>query len=108
MLITGVAGFIGSHLLSVRQSDEHSTDQIHNTLVGDCISLNALFRILRDALEDFGVSDRGASVYCVFRLGDMRHSQVEMSKVGRFLGYGAKHSLESGIKATISLYADKS
>lgn len=70
-----------------------------NVATGGRISLNELFRRLKDLT--------GASVEPVYgepRPGDVKHSQADISKAQRLLGYLPKVSFEDGLKRTLEWY----
>lgn len=42
--------------------------------------------------------------YGDFRRGDVRHSQADISKAGRLLGYEPSHRLEDGLRESLAWY----
>jgi UDP-N-acetylglucosamine 4-epimerase len=72
--------------------------------VGDRSSLNQLFEALREALADNGIHYTGSKVYRDFRPGDVRHSQADVSKAQRLLGYAPSHEIRQGIEAAMPWY----
>lgn len=42
--------------------------------------------------------------YGHFRQGDVRHSQADISKAGRWLGYEPSHRLEDGLRESLAWY----
>lgn len=79
-------------------------NQVYNVAVGDRTTLNDLFRILRDALVPHGVSPGAQPVYRDFRAGDVRHSQADVSKARRLLGYEPSHRLADGVAVAMPWY----
>jgi nucleoside-diphosphate-sugar epimerase len=76
-----------------------ASGEVINVATGGCISLNELFRILRDLT--------GAQVEPVFeppRAGDVRDSQADISKARRILGYEPSASLRDGLERTVAWY----
>ena len=62
-------------------------NQVYNVAVGDRTTLNDLFGLLRSNLATQGVSASVQPVYRDFRAGDVRHSQADIGKVKRLMGY---------------------
>jgi UDP-N-acetylglucosamine 4-epimerase len=89
---------------AVIQSVESPTNQIFNVAMGDRTTLNELFALLRDKLADFGVSATTQPVYRDFREGDVRHSQADISKAQRLLGFAPTHRLAEGITQAMPWY----
>ncbi len=70
-----------------------------NVATGGHISLNELFRRLKDLT--------GATVEPVYgepRPGDVKHSQADITKANRLLGYLPKVSFEDGLRRTLQWY----
>ncbi len=79
-------------------------NQIYNVAMGDRTTLNELFALLRDNLADHGVSATTQPVYRDFRAGDVRHSQADIGKAQRLLGYAPTHRLVKGIAQAMPWY----
>jgi nucleoside-diphosphate-sugar epimerase len=78
---------------------EGASGQIINVATAGRISLNQLFRTMRDLL--------GANVEPTYeepRAGDVRDSQADISKAQRILGYVPKVSFEEGLRQTLAWY----
>jgi UDP-N-acetylglucosamine/UDP-N-acetylgalactosamine 4-epimerase len=85
-------------------SPESPLNQIYNVAVGDRTTLNDLFRLLRDNLAPHGVSPTAQPVYREFRPGDVRHSQADVGKARRLLGYAPSHTLAQGVAVAMPWY----
>ena len=79
-------------------------NQVYNVAVGDRTTLNTLFAQLRSNLAAHGVSANVQPVYRDFRAGDVRHSQADIGKASRLLGYAPTHSLAEGIARAMPWY----
>jgi UDP-N-acetylglucosamine 4-epimerase len=79
-------------------------NQVYNVAVGDRTTLNLLFTLLRDNLTAHGVSADAQPVYREFRAGDVRHSQADIGKAQRLLGYVPTHRIGQGLKNALSWY----
>jgi UDP-N-acetylglucosamine 4-epimerase len=87
-----------------RQSINPALNQVYNVAVGDRTTLNELFSLLRNNLAALGVSATTQPVYRDFRAGDVRHSQADIAKAQRLLGYAPTHGLAKGIAHAMSWY----
>jgi UDP-N-acetylglucosamine 4-epimerase len=63
-------------------------------------SLNALFAKLREALRSVGIRYDREPIHAEFRPGDVRHSQADITKAERLLGYAPMHRIEAGLAET--------
>ncbi|NUC27206.1 GDP-mannose 4,6-dehydratase, partial [Escherichia coli] len=80
------------------QSDASARDQVYNVAVGDRTTLNQLFNVLKNTLKNNNVIYEKKPVYKDFRAGDVRHSQANIDKAKRLLGYVPTHDILDGIK----------
>ena len=81
-------------------------NQVYNVAVGDRTTLNTLFSLLRENLAAHGVGADVQPVYRDFRSGDVRHSQADVGKAQRLLGYAATHRMAQGIAAAMPWYLE--
>jgi UDP-N-acetylglucosamine 4-epimerase len=79
-------------------------NQIYNVAVGDRTTLNDLFGYLQQSLASHGVHYAKPPSHRDFRKGDVRHSQADIRKAHRLLGYEPKQTVKSGIESTIPWY----
>lgn len=96
---------VQANLLAATTANPEAVNQVYNVAVDDRTSLNQLFEILRDALAGVrpGLRDL-RPVYRDFRPGDVRHSQADIGKARRLLGYLPTHRLAEGIRAAMPWY----
>lgn len=97
---------VQANLLAATTTDPAACNQVYNVAVGDRTSLNNLFRFLRDALVPHGVSPAAQPTYRDFRAGDVRHSQADIGKAQRLLGYAPTHSLADGVEVAMPWYVE--
>jgi len=83
---------------------EESRDQVYNVAVSDITTLNELFNHLKRALAANGVTYDKQPVYRDFRAGDVRHSQADIGKAQRMLGYAPQFRIVQGIEAATPAY----
>lgn len=98
---------IQANLLAATATAPEARNQVYNVAVGDRSSLEKLFDALRDALADNGIRYSGHKVYRDFRAGDVRHSQADIGKARRLLGYAPSHDLHQGIQAAMPWYVTR-
>ena len=86
-------------------ADDASRDQVYNVAVGDRTTLNQLYDYLKETLACHGVTLREhGPVYGPARAGDIRHSQANVDKAERLLGYEHKIPLVEGIRLAMPWY----
>ena len=96
---------IQANLLAATTDDSAANNQIYNIAVDDRTSLNRLFQLLRDALAMHVPAAAAVTpVHRDFRAGDVRHSQADIGKARRLLGYAPTHRLVEGIHAAMPWY----
>lgn len=99
-----IANAVQANLLAACATDSSALNQVYNVAVGDRTTLNALYRLLRDHLVPHGVPASVRPDYRDFRPGDVRHSQADIGKARRLLGYSPTHRLASGIAEAMPWY----
>ena len=80
--------------------------QVYNIAVGERTTLNELFSILREALQNMQITYNRPAIYKDFRAGDVRHSWADISKARNNLGYVPKHRVKEGIQIAMPWYVD--
>jgi UDP-N-acetylglucosamine 4-epimerase len=99
-----IANAVQINLLAATVTNPDAKNQVYNVAVGDRSTLNTLFVLLRSNLADHGVSASVQPVYRDFRDGDVRHSQADIGKAQRLLGYAPTHRLVDGIAQAMPWY----
>ena len=99
-----VANAVQANLLAATAENPEARNQVYNVAVGDRTTLNILFALLRDNLAAHGVSASTQPVYRDFRAGDVRHSQADIGKAQRLLGYAPTHRLAEGVAEAMPWY----
>jgi UDP-N-acetylglucosamine 4-epimerase len=79
-------------------------NQVYNVAYNARTSLNQLFDYLAKALANNGVAYDKPPVYADFRAGDVRHSQADISKAKRLLGYEPMHDIVQGLEVAMPWY----
>ncbi|MGI9436294.1 MAG: SDR family oxidoreductase [Geminicoccaceae bacterium] len=78
--------------------------QVYNVGVGDRTSLNELHEMIRTALDNLGANVDNPPTYGTFRVGDVRHSQADITKARKRLGYEPTFRVAEGIEAAMPWY----
>lgn len=95
---------VQANLLAATCENADAANQVYNVAVSGRTTLNSLFEMIRENLKDFGVLANTPAIYRDFRPGDVRHSQADIGKAQRFLGYQPSHTISQGINAAMSWY----
>lgn len=98
-----IANAVQANLLAAT-ADEQAQGEVYNVAVSGRTTLNQLFEYLRHALAEQGVSYKQAPTYRDFRAGDVRHSQADVGKANRLLGYAPSHTIVEGISEAMPWY----
>ena len=81
-----------------------ANNEVYNIAVGDRTSLLQLTEIIKKHLPEKSLSE---ILFHDFRIGDVKHSQADISKACKLLGYNPKFNVEAGIQETIKWYLGK-
>jgi len=98
-----IANVVQANILASLAPDE-ARGQVYNVAGASRTTLNELFAALRGALEDHGVHYPHEPVYRPFRAGDIRHSEADIEKARRLLGYEPTHSFRQGVQSAMRWY----
>ena len=102
-----VANVVQANLLAGIAVDAGAIDQIYNVALDQRTTLNELFTLLRDALAvHVPEVARIQAVHGEFREGDVRHSQADIGKARRLLGYAPGYTLAEGLRAAMPWYVE--
>lgn len=78
--------------------------EVFNVAVHARTTLNQLFEYLARGLAQQGVVYDRKPVYRDFRAGDVRHSQADISKAQRMLGYAPAYTVVQGLEVAMPWY----
>lgn len=84
---------------------EHS--EVFNVALGDRTTLNELFAAIAKSLADNGIHYQKTAQYGDFRAGDVRHSQADISKAQRMLGYAPQYRIREGLSLAMPWYVQQ-
>jgi UDP-N-acetylglucosamine 4-epimerase len=100
-----VANAVQANLLAATTQNRAAVNQVYNIALGQRTTLNELFVLLRDRLTPHHAPPRTARpIHQAFRAGDVRHSQADIRKARRLLGYRPTDRIDAGLDAAISWY----
>lgn len=83
---------------------ENARNQVYNVAVGDRTTLRQLFDAVREALMQHGVDYCKQPQHRDFRPGDVRHSQADIGKATRLLGYVPRFDVAAGLRTAMPWY----
>lgn len=92
------------NLLAATATSTDARNQVYNVALGDRTTLNELYSAIQNALQSNSVHYSKSPRYRDFRPGDVRHSQADISKAGRLLGYQPKFKIKEGIDLAMPWY----
>lgn len=100
-----VANAVQANLLAATTGNSGAINQVFNVALNERTSLNELFVVLREVLaEEHPELSDVTPVFGDFRAGDVRHSQADITKAARLLGYMPTHTLRQGIREAMPWY----
>jgi UDP-N-acetylglucosamine 4-epimerase len=100
-----VENTVQANILSALTDNPDAANQVYNVAVGDRTSLNALFELIQASLMKRVPSLRiQKPVHRDFRPGDVRHSQADISKARRLIGYEPFYDISTGIEKAMDWY----
>jgi UDP-N-acetylglucosamine 4-epimerase len=98
---------VQANILAATTTNQLALNNIYNIAVGDRTSLNQLYKILREFVKKENKFQHSKLIYRSFRDGDVRHSQADITKAKKLLGYKPTHKVRDGLKATVGWYLNK-
>ena len=96
---------VQANLLAAMTNDDDATDQIYNIALNDKTSLNELHKMIeKSLLQRVQDLEKKEPIYRDFRPGDVRHSQANIDKAEKLLGYKPEFRLSEGLDEVIGWY----
>ena len=100
-----VQNAVQANILAATCADPAAVNQVYNVAVNARTSLTQLHATMQRMLLAACPRHRPlAPDYGDFRAGDVRHSQADIAKASRLLGYAPTHDLAQGLRQTIAWY----
>ena len=98
---------VQANLLAATATNEGATNQVYNVALGDRTTLNELYdEIQRQFSEKCNKFKPSQPKYRDFRAGDVKHSQADITKAQKLLGYAPTHRIKEGLAETVQWYID--
>lgn len=95
------------NLLAAMTDNDDAVDQVYNVALNDRTSLNQLYQMIEDRLvQRVEGLERKKPTYRDFRAGDVLHSQADISKAQKLLGYQPSHKIGEGLDEVMDWYVD--
>ena len=102
---TYIDNVVQANILAGTTTNAEAFGQAFNTAIGGRETLNNLYQaIVKGIKENLPDLDINEPIYRDFRAGDIRHSNANIDKMKKLLGYEPTHTLESGLKESIAWY----
>lgn len=100
-----VENVVQANLLAATVDEPSALNTVYNIAAGGRTTLNELYGMLRERLvpERPDLVD-ATPVYNDFRPGDIRHSNADIGKAMRLLGYQPTHRIDAGLDAALEWY----
>lgn len=96
---------VQANLLAALANNPEAVNQVYNVALNERTSLNQLYEMMRSLLlEQFPHLETHRPQYVDFREGDVRHSQADISKAGKLLGFAPTHRIDQGLKQAMDWY----
>lgn len=86
--------------------NEAAKNNVYNVAVGGRTTLNDLYEEIKVQLNNNGIDTDKKPIYKEFRVGDVRHSQADVSKAKALLGYEPQYDIIDGIKEAMPWYVE--
>src|SRR6266487_2428992 len=103
-----VANVVQANLLAATAQEPEAINQVYNVAVCARTTLNQLFDLLRSKLLPFAPHLKSCRpLYQGFRPGDVRHSEADISKASRLLGYAPSHTIDQGLSEALDWYREQ-
>jgi UDP-N-acetylglucosamine/UDP-N-acetylgalactosamine 4-epimerase len=100
-----VANAVQANLLAACVGGQEAINQVYNVAVGDRTTLTELLALLRVNLTRLLATFAPAGpIHGAFRPGDVQHSQADIAKAVRLLGYRPSHRIGDGLAEAMPWY----
>ena len=102
-----VQNAVQANLLAATAERAEAVNQVYNVAVNARTNLVELFNLLRDGLAARHPALKDCQpVFRDFRAGDVLHSQADIGKAGRLLGYEPTHTIGLGLDEAVGWYEE--
>lgn len=95
---------IRANILAATTTEDTALNQVYNVAVGGRTSLNQLIEMIASALKTKGIEYEKEPRYQEARVGDVKHSQADISKIKDKLKYEPAFDIIEGMVRTVDWY----
>ena len=96
---------VQANLLAATTANPEALNQVYNVAHGERTTLNELFELIQQRVRAILPATREMRpTYRDFRPGDVRHSQADISKARKLLGYEPNYSVKDGLDQAAEWY----
>ncbi len=96
---------VQANLLAATATAPDAVNRVYNVAVGERTSLNQLYSMMQQLLQDRFPHLRGQQPqYKDFRAGDVRHSLADITRARELLGYAPTHHIGAGLREAMDWY----
>jgi len=100
-----VANAVQANLLAATTKNPKAVNEVYNVALHERTSLNELFALLRERLlPHYPHLFTAKPKYRPFRPGDVRHSEADINKAKRLVGYTPTHRIDQGLDEALQWY----
>ncbi len=100
-----IKNVVQANLLAALAESAEAVNQVYNVAINERTSLNQLYEIMRALLlKKFPHLRDHRPEHVDFREGDVRHSQADISKAGKLLGFAPTHRINEGLRQAMDWY----
>src|SRR5216684_2573705 len=102
-----VENVVQANVLAAITTNRAAANQVYNVAVNERTTLNHLFQMIKDLLTTDHPHLLGyRPAYKAARLGDVRHSQADISRAMRLLGYQPTDYVSGGLSKPLAWYRE--
>ncbi|MES2152608.1 MAG: SDR family oxidoreductase [Pseudomonadota bacterium] len=98
---------VQANLLAAMVQEPDAVNQVYNVALNERTTLNELHAMMCELLVTrFPHVREHRPQYGDFRAGDVRHSQADISKAARLLGFAPSHPIREGLRTAMDWYVE--
>lgn len=102
---TYIENVIQINQLAALSEDPEAVNQVYNVACGGRVDLNEMTKVLKLELAKFDPAiEEVEIIHGPERIGDIPHSQADISKARNLMGYTPSHSFSEGVKEAAEWY----
>ncbi|MBQ0768662.1 MAG: SDR family oxidoreductase [Bizionia sp.] len=102
---TYIDNVVQMNLRAITTENREALNQVYNTAVGDCITIEQLTDLLKKHLSKYDAKIAEVNiVHGPNRKGDIPHSLASVDKAKRLLNYKPTHTIDNGIEKAVEWY----